>query len=69
MPNRRACMIKCMTVDEARGVCKDGSRWGSVVSAYANEKRREFMYVCKYPKKYLVHIHTSGFLLSRSTLS
>ena len=31
--NRRACMIRCMNVDEARGVCKDRSRWRSVVSA------------------------------------
>ena len=32
--NRRVCMIRCMNVDEARGVCKDRSRWHSVVSAY-----------------------------------
>ena len=32
--NRRACMIRCMNVVEARGVCKDRSRWRSVVSAY-----------------------------------
>ena len=29
--NQRACMIKCMNVDEAKGVCKDCSRWRSVV--------------------------------------
>ena len=28
---RRACMIRCMNV-EARGACKDRSRWRSVVS-------------------------------------
>ena len=44
--NRRACMIRCMNVDEARRVCKDRSRWRSVVSAYSHGKRREFMYVC-----------------------
>ena len=45
--NRRACMTRCMNVDEAKGVCKDRSRWRSVVSAYAPMgKRREFMYVC-----------------------
>ena len=42
--NRRACMIRCMNVDEARGVCKDLNRWPSVVSAYPHGKRREFMY-------------------------
>ena len=31
--NRRACMIRSKNVDEARGVCKDRSRWRSVVSA------------------------------------
>ena len=44
--NRRACMTRCMNVGEAKGVCKDRSRWRSVVSAYAMGKRREFMYVC-----------------------
>ena len=37
--NRRACMIRCMNVDEARGVCKDRSRWRSVVSAYPHGKK------------------------------
>ena len=27
-----ACMIRCMNVDKARGVCKDRNRWRSVVS-------------------------------------
>ena len=36
---RRACMIRCMNVDEARGVCKDRSRWRSVVSAYHHGKK------------------------------
>ena len=36
-----------MDVDEARGVCKDLSRWCSVVSTPMG-KRREFMYVCIY---------------------
>ena len=36
--NRRACMTRCMYVDEAKGVCKNRSRWRSVVSAYPREK-------------------------------
>ena len=36
---RRAGMIQYMNVDEARGVCKDRSRWRSVVSAYPHEKK------------------------------
>ena len=32
--NCRACMIRCINLDEARGVCKDRRRWRSVVSAY-----------------------------------
>ena len=32
--NRRACMMRCMNVDKARGLCKDRSRWRSVVSAW-----------------------------------
>ena len=35
-------MIRCMNVDEVRGVCKDRSRWRSVISAYPHGKRREF---------------------------
>ena len=37
--NRRACIITCMNVDEAGGVCKDRSRWRSVVSAYPRGKK------------------------------
>ena len=37
--NRRACMTRCMNVDEAKGVCKDRSRWRSVVSAYPHGKK------------------------------
>ena len=37
--NRRACMTRCMNVDEAKGVCKDRSSWRSVVSAYAHGKK------------------------------
>ena len=39
-----------MNVDEARGVCRDSTRYYVLVrftvSAYSIEKRREFMYVC-----------------------
>ena len=31
--------IRCMNVDEARGVCNDLSRWCSVVSAYPHGKK------------------------------
>ena len=37
--NRRACMIRCLNVDEARGVCEDRSRWRSVVSAYPHRRK------------------------------
>ena len=37
--NRRACMIRCTNVDEARGVCKDRSRWRCVVSTYPHGKK------------------------------
>ena len=37
--NRRACMTRCMNVDEAKGVCKDRSRWRSGVSAYSHGKK------------------------------
>ena len=37
--NRRACMIRCMNVDEARQVCKHRIRWRSVVSAYPHGKK------------------------------
>ena len=47
--NRRACMIRCMNVDEERGECKDRSRWRSVVSAYRHRKKAR-VYVCMYLK-------------------
>ena len=37
--NRRACMTRCMNVDEAKGVCEYRSRWRSVVSAYPHGKK------------------------------
>ena len=37
--NRRACIITCMNVDEARAVCKDRNRWRSVVSAYPHREK------------------------------
>ena len=37
--NQPMCMIRCMNVDEARGVCKDRSRWRSVVFAYPHGKK------------------------------
>ena len=46
-----------MTVDEARGVFEDSSRWRSVVSAYPLGKRLEFMYVCMYVTVYFTTIH------------
>ena len=41
-----------MNMDEARGVCKDRSKWRSIVSAYPVGKRREFMYVCIVKNKW-----------------
>ena len=43
--NRRACMIRCMNVGEARRVCKYRSRWRSVASSYAHEVN-PWVYVC-----------------------
>jgi hypothetical protein len=37
--NRRACMRNSMTVEKAKGVCKDRSKWKEVISAYPKEKR------------------------------
>jgi hypothetical protein len=37
--NRRACMRNLMKVQEAKGVCKDRSKWKEVISAYPNGKR------------------------------
>ena len=41
-------MTKCMNVDKAKGVCKDGA--GGVLWFLPTPmgKRREFMYVCMY---------------------
>ena len=36
--NRRACMTRCMNVDEAKEVCKGRSMWRSIVSAYPHGK-------------------------------
>jgi hypothetical protein len=36
--NRRACMRNLLTVEEAKGVCKDRSKWKEVISAYLNGK-------------------------------
>ena len=38
-------MVLCMDADEARGVCKDRSKWHSLVSAYPHEKKA-LVYVC-----------------------
>ena len=43
--NRRACMIRCINVNEAREVCNDRSGWRSVVSAYPYGKKPR-VYVC-----------------------
>jgi hypothetical protein len=37
--NQRACMRNLMTVEEAKGVCKDRSKWKKVISAYPKGKR------------------------------
>jgi hypothetical protein len=37
--NRQACMRNLMTVEEAKGVCKDRSKWKEVISAYPNGKQ------------------------------
>lgn len=37
--NRRACMKRLMNVEEAKEVCKDRSKWKSVVSAYPCGKK------------------------------
>jgi hypothetical protein len=37
--NRRACMRNLMTVEEAKGVCKNRSKWKEVVPAYPKGKR------------------------------
>jgi hypothetical protein len=37
--NRRACIRNSMTVEEAKGVSKDRSKWKKVISAYPKGKR------------------------------
>ena len=37
--NRRACMKRLMDMNEAKEVCKDRSRWRSIVSAYPHGKQ------------------------------
>lgn len=37
--NRRACMTRCMNVEEAKEVCLDRSRWQTLVSAYPSGKQ------------------------------
>jgi hypothetical protein len=37
--NQRACMRNLMTVKEAKGVCKDRSKWKEVTSAYPKGRR------------------------------
>jgi hypothetical protein len=43
--NRQACMRYLMRVEEAKGVCKDRSKWKEVISSYPNGKLRDVMYV------------------------
>jgi hypothetical protein len=44
--NRRACMRNLMTVEEAKDVCKDRSKWKEVISAYPKGNGRDNMNVC-----------------------
>jgi hypothetical protein len=44
-------MSNLMKVQEAKGVCKDRSKWKEVISAYPNGKRA--CYVCMYVRIYL----------------
>ena len=50
-------LIRCMNVDEARGVCKDRSRWRSVVTAYPRGKKTWNVFVCMLPLLKTVHGH------------
>jgi hypothetical protein len=36
--NRRACMRNLIKVQQAKGVCRDHSKWKEVISAYPNGK-------------------------------
>ena len=38
--NWRACMTRCMNVEEAKRVCKNRSRWRAVDSAYPHGKKK-----------------------------
>jgi hypothetical protein len=37
--NRRACIRNLMTLEEAKGVCKDRSKWKKVIFAHPKGKR------------------------------
>ena len=45
--NRRACMTRCLNVDEVKGVSKDLSKWLLWFSAYPHGKKA-WVYVCMY---------------------
>ena len=44
---RKVCMTRHINEDEVKGVRRDRSRRRFIV-AYPMEKRREFIYVCKF---------------------
>ena len=46
-------------MDEAKGVCKDRSRWRSVVSAYPHGKKG--VSLCILLCRYVCMLHTVGF--------
>jgi hypothetical protein len=50
-------MRNLMTVEEAKGVCKDHSKWKEVISAYPKGNRRDVLYVFMY-----VYPHHSRFI-------
>ena len=50
-------MIRCMSVDEARGVCKDRRRWRSVVSAVSPPWEKDVS-LCMYDYIYIIFIMT-----------
>jgi hypothetical protein len=37
-----------MTVEEAKGICKDRCKWKEVISAYPRGKRCHILYVCHH---------------------
>jgi hypothetical protein len=51
--NQRACMRNLMTVEEAKGVCEDRSKWKEVFSAYPKGKRTWYN-VCMWIKITLI---------------